>query len=146
MHKYTNTSQLAFPAKELYKIVIDVESYPIFLPWCMSAKVINKKSKNSFDASLKVGYKAIDEEYTSRVMGTEYKEIKSSAINGPFNYLESIWKFKSLDNDYCEVQFNIEYKFKSFFLDKIMGGLFKKATIKMLDAFEKRANELNNRI
>ena len=38
----------------------------------------------------------------------------------------------------------LDLTIKSFFLDKVMGSLFKKATIKMLDAFEQRARSLHN--
>ena len=70
--------------------------------------------------------------------------IISKAISGPFKSLDSSWHFKNIDKKQCRVDFMIEYQFKSFFLDKVMGSLFKKATIKMLDAFELRAKSLHN--
>ena len=139
MHKYNSTSTLDFTSIPLYNIVIDVESYPLFLPWCLSSKIISKVNKNNFDASLTVGYKAIDENYTSRIEAVFSKNIRSYAISGPFKSLDSNWLFNNISSNKCEVEFNIEYEFKSFFLDKIMGSLFKKATLKMLAAFEKRA-------
>ena len=145
MHNYSNNSVLSFTSKQLFDIVIDVKSYPLFLPWCLSSKVINKKNNCNFDATLNVGYKAIDQEYTSRIHALDPSQIKSRAISGPFNYLESIWNFKDQqENNTCKVTFNIEYEFKSFFLDKVMGIMFKNATIKMLKAFENRAYELYN--
>ena len=95
--------------------------------------------KNNFDASLTVGYKAIDENYTSRIEAVFSKKIRSYAISGPFKSLDSNWAFNDINSNQCEVEFKIEYEFKSFFLDKVMGSLFKKATLKMLEAFEKRA-------
>ena len=71
------------------------------------------------------------------------KKIISRAISGPFKFLDSSWYFKNI-NKQCKVDFKVEYQFKSFFLDKVMGSLFKKATIKMLDAFEQRARDLHN--
>ena len=139
MHKYNSITTLNFSSIQLYKIVIDVESYPLFLPWCLSSKIITKIDKNNFDASLTVGYKAIDEKYTSRIEGKFSNNIRSYAISGPFKSLDSNWLFKDKSKHKCEVEFKIKYEFKSFFLDKIMGSLFKKATLKMLVAFEKRA-------
>ena len=139
MHKYNSITTLDFTSIQLYNIVIDVESYPLFLPWCLSSKIISKVNKNNFDASLTVGYKAIDEKYTSRIEAVFSKKIRSYAISGPFKSLDSIWAFNDINSNQCEVEFNIEYEFKSFFLDKVMGSLFKKATLKMLEAFEKRA-------
>ena len=142
MHSYRNKTTLPFTSKQLFEVVIDVESYPIFLPWCTACKIVNKYSNYDFDADLTVGYKAIDEKYTSKIKADYPITINSKAISGPFKYLDSTWTFKDTSDGQCEVYFGIEYKFKSFFLDKIMGGLFKKATIKMLDAFEKRAKDL----
>ena len=144
MHKYSNSIALPFNARQLYEIVIDVESYPEFLPWCLSSRIVKKDDDNNFDAELTVGYKAIDEKYISRIQAEYEKKIISKAISGPFKSLDSSWYFKNIDKKQCRVDFMIEYQFKSFFLDKVMGSLFKKATIKMLDAFELRAKSLHN--
>ena len=142
MHKYQNHTILQFSAAQLYSVVIDVESYPTFLPWCLSSKILKKIDNENFDAELNVGYKAIDEKYISRINAILNNKIVSKAISGPFKLLESTWEFKNITKKQCQVSFLIEYEFKSFFLDKIMGSLFKKATIKMLDAFEDRAKNL----
>ena len=144
MHKYSNSIVLPFNARQLYEIVIDVESYPEFLPWCLSSRIVKKIDDSNFDAELTVGYKAIDEKYISRIEAEYKKKIISKAISGPFKSLDSSWHFKNIDKKKCKVDFMIEYQFKSFFLDKVMGSLFKKATIKMLDAFELRAKSLHN--
>ena len=142
MHKYCNSTILPFSSIELYDVVINVEAYPDFLPWCLSAQIIKKNDKDNFDAELKVGYKAIDENYVSRITAKYGKRINSRAISGPFKILDSTWTFKDIGEKKCNVEFMIEYEFKSFFLDKVMGSLFKKATLKMLDAFEQRAYHL----
>ena len=144
MHKYSNSIVLPFNAKQLYNIIIDVEAYPDFLPWCLSSRIVKKYDENNFDAELTVGYKAIDEKYISRIQAEHEKKVISKAISGPFKSLDSSWHFKNINKKQCKVDFMIEYQFKSFFLDKVMGSLFKKATIKMLDAFELRAKNLHN--
>tara|TARA_E500000178_G_C16565531_1_gene549315 strand:- start:23 stop:454 length:432 start_codon:yes stop_codon:yes gene_type:complete len=143
MHSFKDKKILPYNVKQLYNIVIDVEKYPEFLPWCKGSEVVIRKDLNNFDAKLVVGYKAISEEYVSRVVGTYLKEISSNAISGPFRKLESNWKFNEVDNT-CEVEFSIKYEFKSFLLDKLMGSLFKKASEKMFQAFEDRAKKLYN--
>tara|TARA_B100000035_G_scaffold302837_1_gene300826 strand:- start:1359 stop:1793 length:435 start_codon:yes stop_codon:yes gene_type:complete len=144
MHKYSNSIILPYSARQLYEIVIDVEAYPDFLPWCISSKIVKKTDDNNFDAELTVGYKSIDEKYISRILAEYEKKIISKAISGPFKFLDSSWYFENIEKTKCKVDFSIEYQFKSFFLDKVMGSLFKKATIKMLDAFEQRAKSLHN--
>ncbi len=141
MDRYYQKKKLLFTTKQLFDIVIDVESYPLFLPWCKGAKIINRQDINNFDAVLTVGYNSINESYTSKVESTYLKGIKSTAIKGPFKVLESNWIFEDL-KDCCEIEFTIEYEFKSFFLGKVMGTLFKKASEKMFSAFENRAKSL----
>ena len=141
MPKFQNTKLLPFSNKQLYNIIIDVELYPEFLPWCKNSVITNKIDDNNFDATLTIGYKALDENYTSRVKGLYLQQIESNAISGPFKYLDSIWIFKNTGKS-CEVTFELNYEFKSFFLAKIMGAIFHKASEKMFSAFESRAEEL----
>ena len=143
MPDFSDKKILPYTSKQLYNIVIDVEKYPDFLPWCRGSKVINKIDSNNFDAQLKVGYKALDEEYISRVTGEYLKKISSIAVSGPFKFLESTWQFSKVDN-YCEVEFSIKYEFKSFLLSKLMGSIFKKASQKMFQAFHDRAKFLHS--
>ena len=145
MNKFYQKRILNFTTKQLFDIVIDVESYPNFLPWCKETEILNRKDNYNFDAILTVGYQAINESYTSEVNSVYLKYIKSTAIKGPFKILESTWKFKNL-NKSCEIEFAIQYEFKSFFLGKVMGGLFKKASEKMFEAFEERAKKLHGQV
>ena len=105
MHKYNKLTTLKFSSIQLFNVVIDVEAYPLFLPWCLYSKIVSKKDNYNFDASLTVGYKAIDQQYTSRIAATYPKKIKSLAISGPFKTLDSSWSFKNLNNKSCEVEF-----------------------------------------
>ena len=141
MPSFENTKTLPYTDKELYSIIIEVDSYPEFLPWCKEAQIINKIDDNNFDAILTVGYKALNENYTSRVKGTYLKKIESQAIAGPFKYLDSNWLFKKSGKS-CHVIFQLNYEFKSFFLAKVMGSIFQKASEKMFSAFENRAKDL----
>lgn len=141
MPNFENSKVLPFSDEQLYNIIINVELYPEFLPWCKQSEISNKIDENNFDAKLTIGYKALDESYTSRVKGVYLKKITSSAISGPFKYLDSSWVFDK-NKDTCKVIFKLNYEFKSFLLGKIMGSLFQKASEKMFEAFEGRAKSL----
>ena len=75
MPKFVNSKVLPFSDKQLYNIIINVESYPEFLPWCKGSEISNRIDENNFDAKLTIGYKALDESYTSRVQGIYLKKI-----------------------------------------------------------------------
>ena len=141
MPSFENSKVLPFSDKELYDIIIKVDLYPEFLPWCKDSEIVNRIDKDNFDANLSIGYKALDENYTSRVKGIYLKQITSNAISGPFKYLDSSWTFKKSGNS-CQVTFKLNYEFKSFLLGKVMGTIFNKASEKMFEAFESRAKSL----
>ena len=127
----------------LFKLVSDVKKYPEFLPWCLGARVKNN-SKNKFDADLIIGFKIYKEIYSSQVILDHVnKKIIVNYKDGPFEHLDNYWIFK--DNmKGCEVEFMVDFKFKSVFLQTLMETLFSEAVRRMVGAFEKRANELFN--
>ena len=127
----------------LFKLVSDVKKYPEFLPWCLGARVKNN-SKNNFDADLIIGFKIYKEIYSSEVILDHVnKKIIVNYKDGPFEHLDNYWIFKE-NMKGCEVEFMVDFKFKSVFLQTLMETLFSEAVRRMVGAFEKRANELFN--
>ena len=70
--------------------------------------------------------------------------IHVSYVDGPFKYLENRWTFRETPTG-CDVEFYINYEFKSFALGLLMGSVFDKAFKKFTEAFEERANEIYGR-
>ena len=127
----------------LFKLVSDVKRYPEFLPWCLGARVKNNR-KNNFEADLIIGFKIYKEIYSSEIsLDNINKKIIVNYKDGPFEYLENYWVFNDNKNG-CEVEFMVDFKFKSVFLQTLMETLFSEAVRRMVGAFEKRANELYN--
>ena len=127
--------------KDLFNLVADVKKYPEFLPWCLGARTKNKTLK-SFEADLIIGFKIYREIYSSKIFLNEKdRKIIVNYKDGPFEYLENYWLFKE-NPDGCEIEFMVDFRFKSIFLQTLMETLFKEAVVKMVKAFENRANEL----
>ena len=127
----------------LYKLVCDVKKYPEFLPWCLGARVKNNK-KDSFDADLIIGFKIYKEIYSSQIfLDNINKKIIVNYKSGPFEYLQNHWIFNE-NKKGCEVEFMVNFKFKSVFLQTLMETLFNEAVKRMVSAFENRANQLYN--
>ena len=127
----------------LFKLVSDVKRYPEFLPWCLGARVKNNR-KNNFEADLIIGFKIYKEIYSSEIsLDNINKKIIVNYKDGPFEYLENYWVFKDNKNG-CEVEFMVDFKFKSIFIQTRIESLFSEAVGRMVGAFEKRANELYN--
>ena len=127
----------------LFNLVADVKKYPEFLPWCLGAR-IKKENLTSFEADLIIGFKIYKEIYSSKItLDKKKKKIIVDYKDGPFEYLQNYWLFK--DNPVgCEIEFMVDFKFKSIFLQTLMETLFNEAVKKMVMAFENRANKLYN--
>ena len=128
-----------YTKEQIYDLVRDVEKYPQFIPWCVDAKIL-EKSDEWIIADLVVGFKGISETYRSKVHLLK-DEIDIEYLKGPFSHLENNWKFRPHGNG-CEIDFMIKFEFKSKLLQGLIGGLFDKAVMKMMHAFETRASEI----
>ena len=127
----------------LYNLVADVKKYPEFLPWCLGARVKNTSLK-SFEDDLIIGFKIYKEIYSSKItLDKKKKKIIVDYKDGPFEYLQNYWLFRE-NPDGCEIEFMVDFKFKSIFLQTLMETLFNEAVKRMVQAFENRANELYN--
>ncbi len=142
MTEHKEFKLLPFNSKQLYDIILDVELYPEFLPWCNKAVIIKNTNSNLFEAELTIGYNSINKSYLSRVSTRCNSEIKSTAIAGPFSYMENIWKFNDKRNNSCLLEFKINFEFKSLLLNTLIGSVFSSASKKMVKAFEQRAYDL----
>ena len=135
--------------EQLVEMVLDIEKYPEFVPWCIEGKAYNKKESFdviTFSGDLKVGKSILNETFSSHV--SYYKEkdmIIVTNLDGPLKNLKNEWKFKEINNN-TQLEFDIDFELKNNLLSKIMKKSFNLGLNKIADAFEKRANELFNKI
>ena len=141
MFNYKIVKELNYSDKQMFDLIIDVEKYPEFLPWCKSTNIYDKDT-NIFYSDMEIGFNFIKEKFTSKVTALNSKKIHSEAISGPFNKMNNIWEIENISYNKCRITLNIEFDFKSFLLRNLMGKLFEVSAIKMIDAFENRANYL----
>lgn len=131
----------------MFALVSDVEKYPQFLPMCEALSIRSRKVKDGktfLIADMTVGYKLIRETFTSQVfLRPEENVIDVKYVDGPFRYLDNRWTFKPVgDGSECDVEFFIDYEFKSRTLGLLMGSMFDLAFRKFSEAFEKRADQI----
>ncbi len=144
MHSFSDIRQLPYGAELVKDIILDIEKYPEFLPWCLRAKLLST-TENELVAELTIKFKLFTESYKSRIITTEDNEnftINVEAISGPFKKLTNFWNIKKINNggkNECEVKFSIDFEFKSMILDAVIGTFFSIAADKMIHAFESRA-------
>ncbi len=133
---------------KLIDLVLDIEKYPIFVPFCIDAKIHEKKEQHGLlliVADLTIGKGPFKDTYKSDVkFNKNDNSIYVTNLDGPLKHLTNKWKFKE-DNKITEVYFEIDFELKNHFLNIIMTKSFKFGLDKIADAFQKRAEELFNK-
>ena len=131
--------------EDLINLVLDIEKYPEFVPFCLDAHIYEKDEKNKqifIIADLTIGKGPFKDTYKSDVkFNKQDSSIKVKNIGGPLNYLENIWYFNERDNG-TEISFDIDFEIENKFLNIVMTKSFQFGLDKIADAFQKRANEL----
>ena len=131
--------------KNLIKMVLDIEQYPQFVPWCLEGIIHEKKETEDFieiKADLKVGKKFINAIYSSLVLYSKKKDLITVVnIKGPLKYLKNEWRFKEV-NGKTQLEFIIDFELKNNFFNTIIKKYFNFGFNKITDAFEKRATKL----
>lgn len=147
MPQFTTVRRVHHRAEEMFGLVADVEKYPQFLPMCEALSIRSRKERDGktlLIADMTVGYKLIRETFTSQVLlKPDENVIDVKYVDGPFRYLDNRWTFKPVeDGSFCDVEFFIDYEFKSRTLGFLMGTMFDLAFKKFSEAFEKRADQI----
>jgi coenzyme Q-binding protein COQ10 len=138
----------------MFDLVADIEAYPGFVPLCKALRIRRRSEEADgrviLIADMEVGYKAIQEKFTSRVtLDRANLAILAEYIDGPFRSLENHWNFTDegdgTNGPLCRVDFAIAYEFKSRMLAALVGGVFDTAFRKFATAFEQRADVVYGR-
>ena len=130
---------------QLIEMVLDIEKYPEFVPWCIEGKIHDKNESNdliSFNGDLKVGKSILNETFFSQV--TYYKEkdkIIVTSLDGPLKNLKNEWVFKDVNNG-TQLDFFIDFELKNPILNSIMKRSFELGLNKIAKSFQERAIQL----
>ncbi len=132
--------------KDLIELVLDIEKYPEFVPFCFDAKIYENKKDGDLQkiiADLTIGKGPFKDTYKSDVtFNKKTDSIYVKNIEGPLNHLTNNWTFSDKNNGITEVTFDIDFEIKNKFLNSLMTVSFQFGLEKIADAFQKRAEEL----
>ena len=125
-------------AKDLYKIVLDIEKYSEYIPWCKKI-IIKTRSKNEMLADMIVCYRYfLPQTFTSHVMFDSNKLlINTNYIKGPLKDLSTEWLFKKLEIKKTKIIFIIKFEFQRLLHQKMAELFFGLIENKMIDSFKK---------
>ena len=132
--------------KQLIDLVLDIESYPLFIPYCLESRVYEKKEKEdviSIIADLTIGKGPLKATYKSDVKFYKNTDtIYVTNIEGPLKHLDNKWTFTENNNNCTEISFDIDFEIENKFLNIVMSKSFQYGLDKIADSFQKRANDL----
>ncbi len=131
--------------EQLVNLVLDIESYPKFIPYCLGAKIHEKKEENNLIliiADLTIGKGPFKATYKSDVrFNKDTDTILVTNIEGPLKHLDNKWVFLEKDSS-TEISFDIDFEIENKFLNIVMSKSFQYGLDKIADSFQKRANNL----
>jgi coenzyme Q-binding protein COQ10 len=141
MPRHNETRHLPYTPQQMFDLVSNVSAYPEFLPW-VSALRIRSDSETEMVADMIVGFKGIQESFTSRVLKHRPDSVRVDYLDGPLKHLHNEWAFRDDGKGGTLVDFEVEFAFKNRLFEMLAGQMFDKALRKMIGAFEKRADAL----
>ena len=135
---------LWYSPREMFDLVVDVASYPKFLPWCQKAEVLGDEA-GAVTARLHLAYAGVRHAFTTRNEHVPGREVRLHLVNGPFSDLEGRWTFTPVGGEgerACRVDLKMDYGFSNALLATLVGPVFDKIATSMVDAFVQRAEQV----
>ncbi len=126
---------------EMFDLVNDIEAYPQFLPWCRSARVL-QRDERQIKATLKVAKRGIETSFTTLNLLKKNERVEMQLIEGPFRRLEGLWRFEPSGAGACRVSLDMAFELSSRIMALTLGPVFNHAANFLVDAFVKRAHEV----
>lgn len=131
-------------APEMFALVIDIERYPQFLPWCDQGEVL-ERSDHGMVARVGMAISGLRQNFTTRNTHVADQQVLMTLVDGPFSKLDGVWEFTPLGDGAqraCKVDFKLTYGFASSALAALVGPVFDKIAGSLVDAFVKRADQV----
>jgi len=139
------TKKFNYSKKDLIELVLKIDDYKNFLPWCINSKILTiDKNEESLKitADLEIGFKTFREVYTSKVLcNNNTSKIEVTSVSGNIKKLSNIWEFEIIDKKSCNVIFFIDIELKNPIINIIFNKFFNYGFEKILNSFEQRARE-----
>ncbi|PHS72618.1 MAG: ubiquinone-binding protein [Cycloclasticus sp.] len=141
MHKIERIALVQHSALDMFHLVNDVVSYPKFLKWCKTSRVLTESS-TEMTAELEVAWKVLHKMFSTKNTLLEGKSIQLELLDGPFESMYGEWNFKHLRDDACKITMEIDFEFKSSISNMVFSAIFSQICGSLMDSFIKRADEI----
>jgi ribosome-associated toxin RatA of RatAB toxin-antitoxin module len=138
---------LWYTPQEMYDLVVDVDGYPQFLPWCDRAEVVERHA-SGMTARLGLHYMGVRHAFTTRNEHVPAQSVVVQLVDGPFSLLDGTWLFHPLgrpgsEAEACKIEFDLRYAFASPALEAVVSPVFDRVADTFVDCFVKRAEQVH---
>jgi coenzyme Q-binding protein COQ10 len=147
MTSIQTTKFVGYPWSDLFNLVLDVKSYPEFVPHCRAVRllshVVTGRGITIIVSRMTVGFSALEVSYANRAKADPIRRLISiEALDGPLRFLNAVWRFEPRDEDHTQVHFSVDYEFRNPVLAAVASRVFSAMFGEILNAFERRAVQL----
>ena len=130
-----------YSASQMYALVEDIESYPLFLPWC-SATEVHKRDDSVTVAAIHIAYHGVHQNFTTENFKQPHGAIVMRLVHGPFKHLHGEWRFMALSEAASKVELRLTYELANGLLERLIGPVFHHIANTLVDAFVARAESV----
>lgn len=141
MHKIERSALVKHSALDMFHLVNDVTSYPEYLKWCRSSRIL-EESPVEMKAELEVAWKVLNKTFSTHNTLVKGESIKLVLLDGPFESMCGEWHFKPLREDACKITMEIDFEFKSSVSNFVFSAIFSQICGSLMASFIKRADDL----
>lgn len=141
MPRHAETRRLPYSREQLFDLVADIGRYPEFLPWVQATRIVSRRD-GEVVADMVVGFRMVRERFTSRVTLDRPHKLHVDYISGPLRYLKNDWRFSPAPGGGTDIDFSVDFEFRSRLFESLAGMFFAEAFRRMVASFERRAREV----
>jgi ribosome-associated toxin RatA of RatAB toxin-antitoxin module len=139
MHHVERSALVRHSSLDMFHLVNDVASYPVFLKWCRSSRVLSETDVE-MAAELEIAWKVLHKTFSTKNNLDKGNSIQLELLDGPFKSMQGEWKFKHLREDACKITMEIDFEFKSSVSNMVFSAIFTQICGSLMDSFIKRAD------
>lgn len=130
-----------YRAAQMFNLVADIPSYPLFLPWCGGARVVSSQG-NEVIAIIDIAYGGIHKSFSTRNLSDSEQSIDIRLLEGPFSDLRGFWQFKPLDEQASKISLDLEFEVANIMVSMVLTPVFTSIANQFVDRFHRRAVQL----
>lgn len=141
MPEVTRSVLLSYTAEEVFRVVNDIESYPLFVPSCTKAAV-HEQSEDEMLASISFKAMGFTKTLTTRNRIMFARRIEIGFVDGPFSHFAGHWDFVPLGDQaskaVCTLRFTPKGRYARFAAKPVLN----KAANEAVNCFHQRIVQL----